>query len=70
VRRALALAAAGLGIAAAVLPVTVASACDPRTPPWCNTPCSIAEDVYTAARNTAGVGPTWYNLDLGVCGTR
>jgi hypothetical protein len=69
-RRTLALAATGLAVAAAVLPVTTASACDPTKPPWCNTPCSIAQDAYTFARNTAGVGPAWSNLDLGVCGTR
>jgi hypothetical protein len=67
-RRSLALAALAVASAAPLLS-TPASACDPNRPPWCQTPCSIAESTYSGARNTVGRGPYWYDLNLGVCGT-
>lgn len=68
-RRTLMLAALAVAAAAPLLPVAPASACDPNRPPWCETPCSIAQDAYNTVRNTVDRGPYWYNLDLGVCGT-
>lgn len=69
-RRTLALAAVACGLAATLLPVSGASACDPNKPPFCNTPCSLAKQYYTVVHNAAGRGPAWSNLDLGVCDTR
>ncbi|HEX8003525.1 MAG TPA: hypothetical protein VF519_12595 [Mycobacteriales bacterium] len=67
-RRTLALAALAVAAAAPLL-ATPASACDPYRPPWCQNACTIGQSAYTSVRNAAGVGPYWYNLDLGVCGT-
>lgn len=67
-RRTLGLAALAVAAAAPLLS-TPASACDPNRPPWCQNACTIAQSGYTSVRNTVGRGPTWSNLDLGVCGT-
>lgn len=68
------LAFAGLGITASLFATsTPASACDPNRPPYCQTPCSIAQNAYYQAyRATGGYYgplPSWYGLDLGVCGS-
>jgi len=69
-RRTLGLALLAIVAAAPVLPATPASACDPNRPVLgCDTPCTFAARQYTTVRNAAGRGPTWSNLDLGVCGT-
>ena len=69
-RRTLAFAALAVAAAAPLLPVAPAAACDPYRPPWCQNACTIGQSAYTTARNAAGGrGPSWYNLDLGVCGT-
>lgn len=68
-RRTLMLATLAVAAVAPMLPTAPASACDPNRPPWCQNACTIAQSAYTGVRNTVGRGPTWYNLDLGVCGT-
>lgn len=68
-RRTLGFAALTIAAAAPLLPVAPASACDPYRPPWCQNACTISQATYNTVRNTAGRGPSWYNLDLGVCGT-
>ena len=50
-----------------------ASACDPNRPPWCENTCTITPDLYRVVYNASGgyYGPlpSWYELDLGVCGS-
>lgn len=67
-RRTLVFAALAVAAAAPLLS-TPASACDPYRPPWCQNACTIARSGYTTVHDTVGRGPSWYNLDLGVCGT-
>jgi hypothetical protein len=62
--------AAALVAAALGVPVGTASACSPAYDPSCQTgPCADAHGLYDSAHDTVGRGPSWYNLDLGVCGT-
>lgn len=72
-RRIVALTAAA-GAALAFVPLsTPASACDPNRPPWCETPCTLARSAYyipySATGGYYGPMPSWYELDLGVCGS-
>lgn len=70
-RRTLLLATLAVAAAAPVLPAAPASACDPNRPVvGCHTACSYAQYQYSNARRLAGYrGPSWYDLNLGVCGT-
>ena len=68
-----AFAIAGLGIVAALFPMSgTASACDPNKPPFCQTPCTLVRDAYRAAFYASGGYngplPSWYELDLMDCG--
>lgn len=67
-------AVAGLGIVGSLFAhATPAAACDPNRPPWCENVCTIVPDAYYVAyRATGGYEgplPSWYELDLGVCGS-
>lgn len=69
-----AIAFAWLGVVASLFATsTPAAACDPNRPPFCQTPCSIAQTAYTTAYRASGgyYGPlpSWYELDLGRCGS-
>lgn len=73
-RRVIALAGvAGVALGIAPLATTPASACDPNKPPYCQTPCDGVRAqwyrVYQAGGGYGGPVPSWYSLDLGVCGS-
>ena len=65
---------AGLGIVASLFAhATPAAACDPNRPPWCQNACTIVPPLYQNAYHrtggAAGPLPSWYELDLGRCGS-
>lgn len=69
-----AIAVAGLSVVGALFAhSTPAMACDPNRPPWCENACTIVPDLYQAAYRAAGGYegplPSWYQLNLGVCGS-